>query len=172
MPCNLSGRTRRYATRSSTVLRILSGIQLLLSNNATFLSFIRTRFVGSTLDPTTGQENFRVGIPRLGIKKWRGNETADQLSPIKKFNACARQVGAKSVRIECQQRHERGWGRAQKQNGRFRVGHGPATFRDAGNNRTFLDPVTDSALDADHRAQLLHRRRALVEAGFFFRQSV
>ncbi|MFY9949174.1 MAG: HNH endonuclease [Candidatus Sulfotelmatobacter sp.] len=49
----------------------------------------------ATLDPTTGQENFRV-IPRLGIKKWRGNETADQLSPIKKFNACARQVGAKS----------------------------------------------------------------------------
>jgi len=49
----------------------------------------------ATLDPTSGQETFRE-IPRLGISRWTGNDTADQLSPIKKFNTYARQRGAKS----------------------------------------------------------------------------
>jgi hypothetical protein len=52
----------------------------------------------ATLDPTTGEERFRE-VQRLGISKWTGNDTADQLSPIKKFNAYARQRGAK-VRSE------------------------------------------------------------------------
>ena len=47
------------------------------------------------LDPTSGQETFRE-IPRLGISPWTGNDTADQLSPIKKFNAHAHRRGAKS----------------------------------------------------------------------------
>ena len=49
----------------------------------------------ATFDPTTGQETFRQ-IPRLRISRWTGNDTADQLSPIKKFNAYARLRGAKS----------------------------------------------------------------------------
>jgi hypothetical protein len=49
----------------------------------------------ATLDPTSGRETFRE-IPRLGISRWTGNEAADQLSPIKKFNAYARHYGAKS----------------------------------------------------------------------------
>ena len=50
-------------------------------------------------DPTSGQETFREILP-LGISKWTGNETADQLSPIKKFNAYARQLGAKSDALD------------------------------------------------------------------------
>jgi hypothetical protein len=53
----------------------------------------------ATLDPTSGQETLRE-IPRLGVGKWTGNETADQLSPIKKFNAYARQRGAKSDALD------------------------------------------------------------------------
>ena len=53
----------------------------------------------ATLDPTTGKETFR-NIPRLKIKRWTGNELADQLSPIKKFNAYAYQRGAKSDALD------------------------------------------------------------------------
>jgi len=53
----------------------------------------------ATLDPTTGEETFRE-VQRLGIKKWTGNDTADQLSPIRKFNAYARQRGAKSDTLD------------------------------------------------------------------------
>jgi hypothetical protein len=49
----------------------------------------------ATLDPTTGEERFQE-IQRLGIDKGTSNDIADQLSPIKKFNAYARQRGAKS----------------------------------------------------------------------------
>lgn len=48
----------------------------------------------ATLDPTTGEEKFRE-MQRLGINKWTGNNSADQLSPIKQFNAYARRRGAK-----------------------------------------------------------------------------
>jgi hypothetical protein len=48
----------------------------------------------ATLDPTTGEERLRE-IQPLGICKWTGTDIADQLSPIKKFNAYARQRGAK-----------------------------------------------------------------------------
>ena len=47
----------------------------------------------ATLDPTTGQERFRE-VQRLAVRKWTGDEIADQLSPIKKFNAYARLRGA------------------------------------------------------------------------------
>jgi hypothetical protein len=53
----------------------------------------------ATLDPTTGEERFRE-IQRLGINKWTGNDAADQLSPIKKFNVYARQRGAKSDALD------------------------------------------------------------------------
>lgn len=53
----------------------------------------------ATLDPTTGEEKFQE-IPRLGISKWTGNDTADRLSPTKKFNAYARQRGAKSDTLD------------------------------------------------------------------------
>lgn len=53
----------------------------------------------ATLDPTTREERFRE-VQRLGISKWTGNDTADQLSPIKKFNAYARQRGAKSDALD------------------------------------------------------------------------
>jgi hypothetical protein len=53
----------------------------------------------ATLDPTTGEERFQE-IQRLGIDKWTGNDIADQLSPIKKFNAYARQRGAKSDALD------------------------------------------------------------------------
>jgi hypothetical protein len=53
----------------------------------------------AALDPTTGEETFRE-IQRLEISKWTGNDTADQLSPIRKFNAYARQRGAKSDALD------------------------------------------------------------------------
>jgi hypothetical protein len=53
----------------------------------------------ATLDPTTGEESFRE-VQRLGISKWTGNDTADQLSPIRKFNADARQRGAKTDSLD------------------------------------------------------------------------
>jgi hypothetical protein len=53
----------------------------------------------ATLDPTTGEERFRE-VPRLGISKWTGNDIADQLSPIRKFNAYARQCGAKADALD------------------------------------------------------------------------
>jgi hypothetical protein len=49
----------------------------------------------ATLDPTSGEEKFHE-IRRLGISKWTGSDTADQLSPIKKFNAYSYRRGAKS----------------------------------------------------------------------------
>jgi hypothetical protein len=53
----------------------------------------------ATLDPTTGEESFRE-VQRLGISEWTSQDTADQLSPIKKFNADARQRGAKSDALD------------------------------------------------------------------------
>lgn len=53
----------------------------------------------ATLDPTTGEERFRE-VPRLGISKWTGEDIADRLSPIRKFNAYARQRGAKSDALD------------------------------------------------------------------------
>jgi HNH endonuclease len=53
----------------------------------------------ATLDPTTGEEMFRE-IPRLRIRKWTGDEAADQLSSVKKFNEYARQKGAKSIALD------------------------------------------------------------------------
>ncbi len=53
----------------------------------------------ATLDPTTGEEIFRE-VHRLGIEKWSGSATADQLSPIRKFNAYARQRGARSEALD------------------------------------------------------------------------
>jgi HNH endonuclease len=53
----------------------------------------------ATLDPTTGEERFRE-VQRLGISRWTGNDTADQLSPIRKFNTYARQRGAKSDALD------------------------------------------------------------------------
>jgi hypothetical protein len=62
----------------------------------------------ATLDPTTGEESFRE-VQRLGISKWTGQDTADQLSPIKKFNANARQ---------------RSCGTADRERRRGKCGHG------------------------------------------------
>jgi hypothetical protein len=53
----------------------------------------------ATLDPTTGEEIFRE-MQSLGISKWSGKDTADQLSPVRKFNAYARQRGAKSDALD------------------------------------------------------------------------
>jgi len=53
----------------------------------------------ATLDPTTGEERF-LEVPRLSIGRWTGNDSADQLSPIKKLNAYARQRGAKSDALD------------------------------------------------------------------------
>lgn len=47
----------------------------------------------ATLDPTTGEEQFRR-VERFEIRKWTGDEVSDQLSPIKKFNIYARLRGA------------------------------------------------------------------------------
>ncbi len=53
----------------------------------------------ATLDPTTGEERFRRVAP-LGIRKWTGNDAADRLSPIEKFNSYARQREAKSDALD------------------------------------------------------------------------
>jgi hypothetical protein len=53
----------------------------------------------ATLDPITGEERFKE-MQHLGIDKWTGNDIADQLSPIKKFNVYARQRGAKSDALD------------------------------------------------------------------------